>query len=233
MHGEATSSAQARRGRRLLLLRHGEVVSHRGDQPLTTTGRGQAEEAGRGLAARGLGSVRLLSGATRRACETADGVLAGLSAEDPTSRPAPPQVAFALRNPDLYLAGDRVDMVSTAEAFAAQVPAMTAEAVLEVPFYAGFLGAADRIGFWLRSSAPPGDDAARVAARIADFAVSLGDAGPSAPDTVVAVTHSPVLRAVALAVVGEDPGEPAYLTGYSVELSDAGVIGAVAFDPLA
>src|SRR5258708_19718820 len=30
----------------LILLRHGEVASHRGDLPLTREGRGQAEQAG-------------------------------------------------------------------------------------------------------------------------------------------------------------------------------------------
>ena len=101
---------------RLILLRHGEVASHRGDVPITDEGRRQATEAGRRLG--GLGSVRLLAGATRRARETAEGVADGLRAAGvPVTGP---DVAFALRNPDLYLAGARVDMVSSAEAFAAQ-----------------------------------------------------------------------------------------------------------------
>lgn len=227
MQGEGPT----RRGCRLILLRHGEVGSHRGDQPLTETGRGQAVEAGRALAARGLGPVRLLSGATHRARETAEGIQDGLTTADPSAPVKPPLVAFALRNPDLYLAGERVDMVSSAEAFAAQVPWMTPGAVLEVPFFAGFLTAPDRIAHWLGSAEPPGDDAAGVAARIAAFAASLVDQGPSAPDTVIAVTHSPVLRAVAIAFVGVDPGEPPYLNGYSVDFPD-GTPHVAVFDPL-
>jgi broad specificity phosphatase PhoE len=207
---------------RLILLRHGEVASHRGDVPITEEGRRQAAEAGRRLGS--LGSVRLLAGATRRARETAEGVGEGLRAAG--AAVSGPDVAFALRNPDLYLAGARVDMVSSAEAFAAQVPWLDPAAVLAVPFFAGFLTAPDRIEYWLRSTAPPGDDAAAVAARIVAFARSLADGG--APDAVVAVTHSPVLRAVAVGLGLDDPGEPGYLTGYDVRAEPA---GAVAFDP--
>lgn len=215
---------------RLILLRHGEVVSHRGDQPLTEGGREQATEAGSRLAAAGLGSVRMLAGATRRARETADGVRAGLTAADPSARVSPPEVSFALRNPDIYLAGNRVDMVSTPEAFADQVPGLTPADVLRVPFFSGFLTAPDRIEHWLRCPGPPGDDAAAVAARIGVFAASLGDAGDAAPDTVVGVTHSPVLRAVALRWTGTDPGEPSYLTGYAL---DVAADSAAPFDPFA
>jgi broad specificity phosphatase PhoE len=214
---------------RLLLLRHGEVASHRGDVPLTAEGCAQAAEAGHRMAA-GLGSVRLLSGATRRARETADGVRGGLAGAG--AAVAGPDVAFALRNPDLYLAGARVDMVSSAEAFAAQVPWLAADDVLAVPFFRGFLGAPDRIEWWLRSEDPPGDDAAAVAARIVAFARSLGDQGTAA-DTVVAVTHSPVLRAVSLGLMGEDPGEPPYLHGFTVQLGPDGSARAEAFDPFA
>jgi broad specificity phosphatase PhoE len=202
-------------GPRLVLLRHGEVASHRGDIPITAAGRDMAVDAGRRMAAAGLDAVRLLSGATRRASETAQGVRDGLAAAGVAV--AGPDVAFALRNPDLYLAGARVDMVSSAEAFADQVPWLSADDVLAVPFFAGFLTAPDRIEWWLRSEDPPGDDAAAVAARIVAFARSLADRGTGA-DTDVAVTHSPVLRAVAVGLGLEDPGEPPYLTGYAVSV---------------
>lgn len=216
---------------RLILLRHGEVVSHRGDQPLTETGRAQAREAGRRLAAFGPGSVRMLSGATRRTKETARGVLEGLAGAG--VRATPPVVSFALRNPDIYLAGDRVDMVSTAEAFADQVPGMTAEAVMAVPFYRGFLTARDRIEYWVHCADPPGDDTPRVAARIVAFAETLGDRGAGAPDTVIGVTHSPVLRAVALRFTGLDPGEPPYLNGYAIDVAGDGTARVAACDPFA
>jgi broad specificity phosphatase PhoE len=192
--------------------------------PITDAGRRQASEAGRRLAASGVGTVRLLAGATRRARETADGVAEGLRAAG-VCVPGP-EVAFALRNPDLYLAGVRVDMVSSPEAFAEQVPWLSPDEVRAVPFFAGFLTAPDRIEHWLRSPAPPGDDAAAVAARIVTFARSLGDGEP--PDTVVAVTHSPVLRAVAVGLGLDDPGEPPYLSGYEVAAEPA---RAAVFDP--
>jgi broad specificity phosphatase PhoE len=213
---------------RLLLLRHGEVASHRGDIPITAEGLEQAVDAGRRMAAAGLGAVRLLSGATRRASETAEGVRDGLAASGEVVYG--PDVAFALRNPDLYLAGARVDMVSSAEAFADQVPWLTAADVLAAPFFASFLTAPDRIEYWLRSSCAPGDGAAAVAARIVAFARSLADRGTGA-DTVVAVTHSPVLRAVAVGHGLDDPGEPAYLTGYALDVAADGSARAELFTP--
>jgi broad specificity phosphatase PhoE len=217
-------------GPQVVLLRHGEVASHRGDVPITDAGRRQAEDAGRRLGGRGWGRVLLLSGATRRAQETAAGVRDGLAAGSSVTGP---EVAFALRNPDLYLAGHRVDMVSSTDAFAAQVPGLEPEDVQQVPFFAGFLTAPDRIEYWLRSAGPPGDTAADVAGRIVTFARSLGDRGPAGPDAVVCVTHSPVLRAVAVGLSGEDPGEPAYLTGYAVDVTPDGGVSARVFDPFA
>jgi broad specificity phosphatase PhoE len=154
-----------------------------------------------------------------------------VTAADPSTAVSSPRVAFALRNPDIYLGGERVDMVSTAEAFAAQVPGMTVDDVLRVRFFSAFLTAPDRIGYWLRSVHPPGDDASAVAARVSAFAASLGDLGPAAPDTIIAVTHSPVLRAVAVAFTGADPGEPPYLNGYLLEVRAEGTVRATAFDP--
>ncbi|MGZ4622473.1 MAG: histidine phosphatase family protein [Blastococcus sp.] len=218
---------------RLLLLRHGEVTSHRGDHPLSAAGRAQAADAGRQLAALGLGSVRVLSGSTQRTRETAQLVRQALADADPSAVVSGPEVAFALRNPDLYLAGARVDMVSSPEAFAEQVPGLTAADVLAVPFFAGWFSAPDRIEWWVRHPAPPGDDAAGAAARLVAFAASLGDPGPAVPDTVVGVTHSPLLRAVSLTFTGVDPGEPPYLNGYSLELLPDGSVRAAAFDPCA
>src|SRR3954454_11869479 len=109
-------------------------------------------------------------------------------------------------------------MVRTAEAFADQVAGMTPEGVLGVPFFHGFLTAPDRIEHWVHCADPPGDHAAGVAARITAFAASLGDHGAAAPDTVIGVTHPPVLRAVAVTFPGEAPGEPPYLNGYAVDV---------------
>lgn len=218
---------------RLILLRHGEVGSHRGDQPLTEFGRRQAEQAGERLADQGLGSVHVLSGATRRTMETAAGIVRGMATAAPLTTVSAPSVAFALRNPDIYLGGERVEMVSTAEAFAAQVSGMTPDEVLAVPFFSGFLAAPDRIEHWVGCDQPPGDDVARVSARIAAFAASLADRGSAAPDTVIGVTHSPVLRAVAVVFTGADPGEPPHLNGYALQVQSGGGVEAAAFDALA
>jgi hypothetical protein len=137
------------------------------------------------------------------------------------------QDSFALRNPDLYLGGQRVSMVSTAEAFATQAPHLTPEDVLAVPFFAQWLTHPERVGFWVAHPSPPGDTAAMVAQRISGFAASMADVPAWRGSAVVAVTHSPVLRAVDLRHHGADRGEPAYVTGYqmtvrpgSVEIAD-------------
>jgi broad specificity phosphatase PhoE len=198
----------------LVLLRHGEVDSHQGDVPLTRTGRGQAERAGRRLAQLAARRVWIFAGPTLRAQQTGLLVLHGLTGANPASKATGPTVTPALRNPDLYLAGHRVDMVSTAAAFAAQLSGTTEEQVTRINFYANFLTSADRIGYWLHHDNPPGDTVAAVATRVHRFAASLGDAGRV--DLVIGITQSPVLRALAAHYLGKDPGEPDYLDGYCV-----------------
>ena len=198
--------------RRLLLLRHGEVASHRGDVPVTAQGMAAATEVGRNLGKECTGQLLVLSGETRRTRETARAIADGACAAGAIVEG--PAVAFALRNPDLYLAGVRVDMVSSASALADQVPGMTEETAASVPFFAGFLSAQDRIGWWLRHPDPPGDDAQTVLRRIMAFARSLVDlASDAAPRVAVGVTHSPLLRACGLTVLGRDPGEPDWVAG--------------------
>jgi len=206
----------------LLLLRHGAIASHQGDVPLTHDGRQQSEQAGRSLAAMPLGRVHILAGPTRRARETALLLVHGMTSANPVVPVTVAAESFALRNPDLYLAGERVDLVSSRAAFSEQVRGLTDAEFFAIPFFARFLTAPDRIGWWLHHGHPPGDDAATVAARILAFATSLGDVPSRMPDTVIGVTHSPVLRAVALRLLGEDPGEPAYLCGYALRLGRDG-----------
>jgi broad specificity phosphatase PhoE len=198
----------------LILLRHGAVASHRGDVPLTHEGRCQAEQAGRRLA--GLTSLRaaVFVGPTMRARQTGLFLLHGLTSARRPIRASGPTVTLALRNPDIYLAAQRVEMVSTAAAFAGQVPGLRAADVTRVPFYSGFLSAPDRIGYWMNSPDPPGEDPGAVAARITAFAASLMHAAGLAASVVVGVTYSPVLRALARRYLGTDPGEPGYLSGY-------------------
>ena len=204
----------------LILLRHGEVASHRGDVPLTRAGRGQAEQAGRELAELGAQRAEILAGPTLRAQQTGLILLHGWTSADASCDVEGPAVTTALRNPDLYLAGHRVDMVSTAAAFAEQVPGATEARVTAIGFYAGFLTSADRIGFWLSYADPPGESVGAVAARITHFAASLGHA--DGVDLVVGITQSPVLRAVASHYAGTDPGEPDYLSGYRLRAEGDG-----------
>jgi broad specificity phosphatase PhoE len=201
---------------RLYLLRHGEVTSHRGDVPVTAAGLHTAVEVGRHLAAQTEGTLRIINGETRRTRETASAVAQG--AREAGAEVLEGGVAFALRNPDLYLGGVRVDMVSSPEAFAAQVPGLQDADITGNAFFGEWLTAPDRVGWWVRHKNPPGDDAAAVAARIRSFAGSLADRQGTTTFTV-AITHSPVLRAVALDVTGADPGEPAWLAGVHAEIS--------------
>jgi broad specificity phosphatase PhoE len=226
--GEAESSWI---GPRLLLLRHGEVVSHKGDMPLTPRGRRQARRAGRDVGASSADVVMLLASPTARTRDTAAEFFQGLREAAPESPVPEPRTSFALRNPDLYLAGHHVNMVSTAAAFCEQAPIVTERQCLRLPFFAGFLNAPDRIGYWLTHANPPGDDPAAVAARVAAFATSLADVPGQVTKTVVGVTHSPLLRAAALTFLGEDPGEPHYLHGYSIRVREGGRIDAAVFSP--
>lgn len=212
---------------RVLLLRHGATASHRGDVPLTAEGRGQAERAGAALAATPLGRCLLLTSTSRRAAETATLLAQGIRSVDPAATLTGPSTSWGLRNPDLYLGGQRVEMVSGVADFTAQVPGLADADVRSVDFYARFLEAPDRIGHWLHHHSPPGEDRDQVARRLLAFVASLGDLSP-APDTVLCVTHSPVLRALVVHLLGTDPGEPRHLTGLTLELGDGGAVTAAA-----
>jgi broad specificity phosphatase PhoE len=201
---------------RLLLLRHGEVPSHRGDVAVTDRGLDRAEQVGRRLATTA-GRVRVLTGETLRTRQTGAAIATGASAAGATVEQ--PRVAFALRNPDIYVAGERVDMVSSAAALAEQVPGMTLDEAAAVPFFVEFFDHPDRIGWWLRLGEVPGDDAEAVARRIGHFAASLPDRTTQPTELTVGVTHSPVLRACALTHLGHDPGEPEWLTGLELSVS--------------
>lgn len=199
----------------LAFLRHAKVPSHKGDMPLTEDSRADIDAAIPRLKALGGANARFvfLGTRTKRSRQTAEILRQEI---DPTA----PEVAaaFALRNPDIHLAGSRVEMGSTAEFFAEQCEhlAMTPAAVMEHPFYRGFLQAPDRIEFWVHHESPPGEDAAAVARRILHFARSFRAAPEVAQgkrDLVVAcVTHSPVMRAILIKGLGiRDPGEPGWV----------------------
>jgi len=199
---------------RLYLLRHGEVTSHRGDVPITADAERHAFGAGRGVGLREREPIAVLSGDTRRAVDTAEHLARGVV--DAGGQVVGPEIALALRNPDLYLAGARVDMVSSAEALADQVEGLSPEDVASLDFFPEFIESPDRVGWWLAHESPPGDDSRSVAARIRAFARSLVDPVPARPDVVVAVTHSPLLRAAGLDFLGRDIGEPPWVSGLLV-----------------
>lgn len=207
---------------RILLLRHGRVAHHRGDVPLTELGVAQAEAAGEWFAKEGTEVACLLSGETRRTRDTAEHFAAsyrrhadGLAIPDPI-------VSFALRNPDLYLGGHRINMGQGAPFLASQSPEVTEADVERSPFYAGLMTADDRVGFWIESNNVPGDSSRDVGRRIDQFARSLGDVAGWWGRTIVAITHSPVLRAVRLHLWGEYSKEPPFLHGYSLTLARDG-----------
>ena len=214
---------------RLYLIRHGEITSHRGDVPITAAAEQQAFAVGRGFGLREPGPITVLSGETRRAMDTAAHLARGVVAVG--SAVIGPKVAFALRNPDLYLAGARVNMVSSAEALAEQVEGLSAQDVSSIEFFPTFFESSDRIGWWLAHSSPPGEDARSVAARVESFAGSLVDPIPDKAEVVVAVTHSPLLRAVALDSLGHDIGEPPWVSGLLLVIDDDRNTTVEVFDP--
>jgi broad specificity phosphatase PhoE len=104
-------------------------------------------------------------------------------------------------------------MVSSAETLAEQVEGLTPEDVEGLDFFPDFFASPDRIGWWLTHQDPPGETAAQVATRMDQFIASLSDPTLVSTEVVVAVTHSPLLRAVGLAHLGRDIGEPPWITG--------------------
>lgn len=214
---------------RLILLRHGEVASHRGDVPVTEAGLEHAVRTGKVLGVCLEGAVKVLYGGTRRTRETADALIRGIAEAD---RVEGPENSFALRNPDMWLAGTRVNMVSSAATLAAQVPGMSEEQAAANPWWTHFFDAPDRIGWWLHQREPPGETAVELATRILRFARSMADPGPVRGRTVIGITHSPVLRSVLLVGGCGDPGELAYVTGADVRVGPEGTTDITSYDPL-
>jgi broad specificity phosphatase PhoE len=214
---------------RVLLLRHGEVASHRGDVPVTDDGLALAERVGKAIGQQSSALVTVLFGGTRRTRETAEAIIRGIGDVDRASGPSD---CFALRNPDMYIAGSRVNMVSSAESLAEQVPGMSAEQAASNDWWSSFFVSPDRIGWWLQQDDPPGETAADLATRIERFAPTVADPGPLEGRLVVGVTHSPVLRAVLLRATAADPGEPPYVTGAEIIVQASEPISISRYDPL-
>ena len=213
-----------------VLLRHGQVAHHRSDVGLTDLGVAQAEAAGRWFAEGGVEIECLLSGETARTLDTATAFAAGYRGVAGSPELPEPAVSFALRNPDLYLGGHRVNIAEGAEAIAGQAPGISAEDVVRSPFFGELIGAEERVGYWLKHPNPPGEDAHGVAGRIVSFVRSLGDGAGRAGATIVAITHSPVLRAVRLGFENVYTREPPFLHGFSLIAGRTGDISFSLFE---
>ena len=208
-------------------VRHGKIASHRGDVPLTDEGVAQARERGR-LLAEDLSPgeiVHFMHAPTLRTRQTVEEIRASM-AETLGSEGDLLEVSEqrAIRNPDLYVAGQRIELVSSADALAEQLsePPVDPETLSEHPFFREFWSSPDRIGYWVEHPDPPGEDTVAVARRQMTFAVSLLERPENRPARYVLSTHSPVLRAILLCYTGEDPGEPGYLEPIDLILSENG-----------
>jgi broad specificity phosphatase PhoE len=207
-------------------LRHGKIASHRGNVPLTEEGRSQARKRGRVLAQDiSAGEVvHFMHAPTLRTRQTIKEVRASM--EEALGSDSGVELLevceqWAIRNPDIFVAGQRVEMVSNAEALAEQLsaPPVDPETLASHSFFSTFLTSSDRIGYWVEHPDPPGEDTVAVARRQMTFATSLLDKQEANPVRYVLATHSPVLRAILLRYLGEDPGEPGYLEPIDLTLS--------------
>lgn len=203
-----------RNNNRLLLLRHGEVASHKGDVPVTQKGLEYAEKVGRIIGGREK-EIHVLTGETLRTKQTAGAIVKG--AQSVGCRVLGPKYSSAMRNPDIYVAGERVNLVSSVEALADQISGFTTEQAAEVPFFKGFLSTKDRIGYWLGLDSLSGENKLAVYQRVLDFAASIADV-KNTDFLTVAVTHSPVLRACSIGSSGKDTGEPNWVAGLRVTI---------------
>ena len=212
---------------KLLLLRHGEVLSHHGDVSITQEGAEFAVEVGASLPGRFGKEFTLLSGETSRAIETAAHVASGI--EQAGGVVTGPSIAHALRNPDLYIGGVRVNMVSSHEALADQVEWLDTDDVAGLEFFPQFIDEKDRIGWWLRHEDPPGEGAREISRRLEAFARSFTNPMRDGQRTFVAVTHSPLIRAFGLSALGHDIGEPGWVSGFQIEIHRDGTLTTAEF----
>ena len=210
--------------------RHAEIPSHRGDLPATSAGLVHAERVGAALAASCPpgAHVEFLHAPTIRTVQTAEALCRGIRGALPAAsdvRLGAPRAERAIRNPDLYVAGHRVEMVSAVEALAAQLPAdaLTPAELDRHAFFSRFLTSPDRIGLWVADDDPPGERADDVARRFLSWARSLRDTAPAHARRYVCVTHSGPMRAVLRRyVLGHDPGEPEYVEAVELRLGPDG-----------
>jgi hypothetical protein len=154
-------------------FRHGAVASHRGDVALTERGARDAEAAGERLdtVLEPAAALELLHAPTRCALQTAQALRRGIARALPTDAGVEvgnPRSEQAIRNPDLYVGGIRVEMVTSIEALTAQLPPglATTDAVANNEFFVRFWAAQDPMRVWLD------DDDPQVSAALMSHAAS-------------------------------------------------------------
>ena len=119
-------------------VRHAKVALHEGDLPLTEEGRRQVEAVGRQFSSKFMPGevVSLLHAPTRRTRETAlilySSMVEALDlGEQPEVYLSAPTEHWAIRNTDIYVAGVRIELVSSAEALVAQLPPSSLQRLAE------------------------------------------------------------------------------------------------------
>lgn len=212
------------------LVRHGEIASHQGDVPLTESGLKEVQDEGRKMGENLTENEKLffLYASTNRTRQTAEKFQKGIleSVEKYQLKNIAvhePVTETAIRNPDIFLGGLRVEMVSSAKALSEQTYSVGLKAshLETVPFWPDFWKSPDRIGYWLGLVNPPGENANAVARRIMTFASSLNSLPIKGSHRYVCVTHSPVLRAfLNRFLLEEDPGEPEYCESIDLYFKD-------------
>ncbi|PLR82991.1 hypothetical protein CVD25_10210 [Bacillus canaveralius] len=210
-------------------VRHEEVASHQGDVPITEAGLASAEEHGRQMAEWITESERVffLHTITKRTRQTAEQLRKGVvrKLKDVNNRTVSIVDPFnenAIRNPDIFLGGLRVELVSSYEALSEQITCLGIEEGLlpTLPFWPPFMTSSDRIGYWLHLDNPPGENAEAVARRLMAYALSLSFIPHKETSRYFCVTHSPVLRAfLKKYLLKEDLGEPDYCESINLSFS--------------
>lgn len=201
------------------LIRHGLIPAHIGDVPLTQEGVRLAEMRARTLCAEfepGDEVTILCDDESLRTRETA-AIYYGCMWDELEKRDVllrAPRAERALRDPDLFIAGQNIQLVDTPEAMAQLVTStgLRASEIRDLPFFQDLWDEKDKDRFWLTAGDPPGENGAAVARRVFTFARSLTQLPRSRPGRYLCLTHSAVQRSViAHLMLGEDPGEPEHL----------------------
>src|SRR5260370_12404714 len=215
-------------------VRHGKIESHRGDMPLRDEGRRPAEAFRQRLNEELIMGevVSFLYAPTRRARQTTETIYTTLRttsgyADSRQTQLLAPVEHWALRNPDIYVAGSRIELVSTPEAVAEQLPetGLSPQELARLPFLHGFWSDPDRIGYWVNHPNPPGEDADTFARHLLTFTAPLLHLPPMQPGRYICVTHSPVLRAfLRRYLVGHDPGAPDHLEAVDLHFAPDGTL---------